>query len=276
MISSVLGVFALGVGLLPRDDVLVFHAGALLYSALLASLLNPFFTIFLNLPARLAGWISILFFLVSVYCIYWSMTKASFPSPFESIGDRRTTNRLEKSLTGLENTRGEAKIDVQQIQGEGSSSKGTPGLQYAHLAIALALLVLGAYAISLASSNLGPKLRVTSSTMGGIVLAVSLNIPCIVQIFRQERNREVGSLMAQTVGGSIFMITVCGGLVFLFGDLNVLESRNVHLSILETTTLHLAYIILLGVQLAGGRWWMGWVMGGLYLVALTVELTWLR
>jgi hypothetical protein len=72
------------------------------------------------------------------------------------------------------------------------------------------------------------------------------------------------------------MTTICLAMVLLFGDLDVVEKREVSLTVLETSTLQVRGIVLLSVTLARGRRWMDWILGALYIVYLLGVGLWIK
>ena len=79
-----------------------------------------------------------------------------------------------------------------------------------------------------------------------------------------------GVMVANTAGSNIFLVTLCAGVLFLAGDLEVLKGS---VSAFEAVSMWGSSLVLFGIVMGGGRRWMGWCLLGLYVAFIVLEFT---
>lgn len=129
-------------------------------------------------------------------------------------------------------------------------------------------LSMSGYLFSLSLSTTADAFSLSGNLVGITILFIVTTLPeKLVAVFAGARSQS-GIVVANTAGGNIFLLTLCTGVLFLAGDLEVLKKdvKMLGLAALWLSSLHLFMAVMIG-----GRRWMGWALLGLYLGFLVVE-----
>ncbi|KAK3946234.1 hypothetical protein QBC46DRAFT_2799 [Diplogelasinospora grovesii] len=137
------------------------------------------------------------------------------------------------------------------------------------LFIGLIALLVSSYIIAHSASTIGGELALSGTVVGTTILSLATTLPeKFVGILGGVRHQP-GIMVANTVGSNIFLVTLCGGVLFLWGDASQLQ---VGFTAFEALVMWVSAAFIFGIVLTGGRRWMGGVMLCLYVAFLTVEL----
>ncbi|KAM7206200.1 Sodium/calcium exchanger domain containing protein [Rhypophila sp. PSN 637] len=142
------------------------------------------------------------------------------------------------------------------------------------LALGLAALLVSSYIIAHSASSIGHELGLSSTVVGTTILSLATTLPEKFVAILGGARRQPGIMIANTVGSNIFLCTLCGGVIFLWGGGGI-DNKQLELSftLFEAAVMWLSAVIILGAVLMGGRRWMGAAMLCLYAVFLVVEIT---
>jgi Ca2+/Na+ antiporter len=136
------------------------------------------------------------------------------------------------------------------------------------LVLGLAALLLSSYILAHSASTIGRELSLSSTVVGTTILSLATTLPeKFVAILGGVRHQP-GILVANTVGSNIFLVTLCGGVLFLGGDADAIAKG---FTTYEVMAMWLSAVAILGAVLIGGRRWMGGVLLGLYVAFLVAE-----
>ncbi|KAK3397001.1 hypothetical protein B0T20DRAFT_247111 [Sordaria brevicollis] len=137
------------------------------------------------------------------------------------------------------------------------------------LALGLAALLVSSYIIAHSASTIGHELALSGTVVGTTILSLATTLPeKFVAILGGARSQP-GIMVANTVGSNIFLVTLCGGVLFIWGDAGQLQ---LGFTLFEATVMWLSAVVIFGIVLMGGRRWMGVVMIVGYVAFLVVEI----
>lgn len=137
------------------------------------------------------------------------------------------------------------------------------------LALGLAALLVSSYIIAHSASTIGHELALSGTVVGTTILSLATTLPeKFVAILGGARSQP-GIMVANTVGSNIFLVTLCGGVLFIWGDASQLQ---LGFTLFEATVMWLSAVVILGIVLMGGRRWMGVLMLVGYVAFLVVEI----
>ncbi|KAK3315214.1 hypothetical protein B0H66DRAFT_642476 [Apodospora peruviana] len=137
------------------------------------------------------------------------------------------------------------------------------------LGMGLAALLVSSYIIAHSASTIGHELALSSTVVGTTILSLATTLPeKFVAILGGVRHQP-GIMVANTVGSNIFLVTLCGGVLFLWGDASQLQ---LGFTMFEALVMWLSAVVIFIIVLVGGRRWMGCVMLCGYVAFLVVEI----
>ena len=140
----------------------------------------------------------------------------------------------------------------------------------AHLTFGFLALSLSGYVLSHSVSTLAESFALSGTVLGATFLSFATTLPeKLVSVMSGSREQH-GVMVANTAGSNIFLLTLCAGVLFLFGDLEVLKGS---VSLFEVGAMWASSVILFGIVMGGGRRWMGWVMLAGYVAFIVMEFT---
>ncbi|KAK4190330.1 Sodium/calcium exchanger protein-domain-containing protein [Podospora australis] len=137
----------------------------------------------------------------------------------------------------------------------------------------LAALLVSGYVLSHSAATIGQELSLSGTAVGTTILSLATTLPeKMVAIFSGMR-KQPGIMIANTVGSNIFLVTLCGGVMLLAGgDLQRGDQGVLIVTNFEMSVMLIASILIAGVVMMGAKRWMGWVMLGMYVAFLGVEI----
>jgi Ca2+/Na+ antiporter len=138
------------------------------------------------------------------------------------------------------------------------------------LLLGLGALLVSSYIVAHSAGSIGSELGLSGTVVGTTILSLATTLPEKFVAIMGGVRRQPGIMVANTVGSNIFLVTLCGGILFLWGD-----AEQLHLSfgLLEAAAMLGSAVLILAIVLGGGRRWMGAVMLGLYVAFLVTEFT---
>ncbi|CAG8983581.1 hypothetical protein HYALB_00004601 [Hymenoscyphus albidus] len=139
----------------------------------------------------------------------------------------------------------------------------------AHLLLGLAALSLSGYLLSHTLTTLATEFHLSTNFLGITILSIATTLPeKMIAVFSGSR-QQGGIMVANSVGSNIFLVTLCAGVLFLAGDLDLLKGgiQGWELGVIWGCAVGLFAIVMIG-----GRRWMGWVMLVFYAGFLAVEI----
>lgn len=135
-------------------------------------------------------------------------------------------------------------------------------------------LLLSGYVLAQSAQTIGYQLGLSGTVTGTTILSLATTLPeKFVAVLAGSRHQQ-GILVANTVGSNIFLVTLCGGVLFIWGwgdgghgDASEMKAS---FSLWEALVMWVSAAALFLVVILGGRRWMGLMficgyMGFLYL-----------
>jgi len=150
--------------------------------------------------------------------------------------------------------------------------KGCPrslGFHLVRLALGLCALLIASYIVAHSAASLGEALGLSQTVVGTTILSLATTLPEKFVALMAGIRKQPGIMIANTVGSNIFLVTLCGGLLFMGGDA---EQIDVGFTAFEAVVMWMAAVVVLAIVLVGGKGWMGGLSLGLYVAFLVVEL----
>lgn len=299
-ISNILGAFSLGLIFSPVDTV--FDRSAKIYTSLLLALTSAFvlFLTFFRGLGRIGGGLLVttfILYMVSIaYCIYKGVVAApedddddddsDSDSDSDSDNDdeddkyshaRSSTSTLRDEeaalheVVGLVDNEIELKPMVHNIDNNIKiSHKPRKSLLYhiVQLVLGFIALSLSGYILSHSISSIADAYSLSGNLLGITILSFATTLPeKLVAVFGGARSQS-GIVVANTAGSNVFLITLCAGVLFLAGDLEVLKGN---LSAFEVMAVWASSALLWVIVMTGGKRWMGWGLLALYVGFIAVE-----
>ncbi|KAK3491039.1 Sodium/calcium exchanger protein-domain-containing protein [Neurospora hispaniola] len=137
------------------------------------------------------------------------------------------------------------------------------------LALGLAALLVSSYIIAHSASTIGHELALSGTVVGTTILSLATTLPEKFVAILGGARHQPGIMVANTVGSNIFLVTLCGGVLFIWGDASQLQ---LGFTLFEATVMWLSAVVIFGIVMMGGRRWMGVVMLIGYVAFLVVEI----
>ncbi|EGO56267.1 hypothetical protein NEUTE1DRAFT_146982 [Neurospora tetrasperma FGSC 2508] len=137
------------------------------------------------------------------------------------------------------------------------------------LALGLAALLVSSYIIAHSASTIGHELALSGTVVGTTILSLATTLPEKFVAILGGARHQPGIMVANTVGSNIFLVTLCGGVLFIWGDASQLQ---LGFTLFEATVMWLSAVVIFGIVMMGGRRWMGVVMLVGYVAFLAVEI----
>lgn len=150
--------------------------------------------------------------------------------------------------------------------------KGRPKPLRSHifkLLLGLGALLVSSYIVAHSAGTIGRELGLSGTVIGTTILSLATTLPEKFIAVMGGVRRQPGIMVANTVGSNIFLVTLCGGVLFLWGDAEQLQPS---FGLLEASVMFGTAVIILVVVLGGGKRWMGGVMLSLYVAFLVIEV----
>jgi Ca2+/H+ antiporter len=268
-------------------DGIVFDKSSKIYSAILLGLTTFVSGItYFGTKARIFGGILIGIFAIYVGSIAWQISKGRVTAPELSDSDDESSadSDSDSDLDGPSILNSET--DPLLHRPESDSISGPPNrklrrrphsLTYhiAFLLLGFLGIVLSSYVLAHASSTITEELNLSDMLFGVIILSIATTLPeKFIAVISGLRGHE-GILVANTVGGNIFLLSLCMGilLVVTTGEFDAGSVNAVELGVMWGSTL-----ALFGTVWFGGKWcrWIGVAMLGSYLLFLVLEVAVIR
>jgi Ca2+/H+ antiporter len=136
------------------------------------------------------------------------------------------------------------------------------------LFLALAALLVASYIVAHSAATIGSELGLSGSVIGTTILSLATTLPEKFVAIMGGVRKQPGIMVANTVGSNIFLVTLCGGVLFMGGDAQQIK---LGLGFFEASAMLGSAVLILGIVLLGGKRWMGGVMLALYLAFLVTE-----
>lgn len=137
------------------------------------------------------------------------------------------------------------------------------------LALGLAALLVSSYIIAHSASTIGHELALSGTVVGTTILSLATTLPEKFVAILGGARHQPGIMVANTVGSNIFLVTLCGGVLFVWGDASQLQFG---FTLFEATVMWLSAVVIFGIVMMGGRRWMGVAMLVGYVGFLVVEI----
>jgi Ca2+/Na+ antiporter len=136
------------------------------------------------------------------------------------------------------------------------------------LLVGLAALLLSSYIISHSAGTIADELGLSETVVGMTILSVATTLPEKFIAIMGGVRHQPEILVANTVGSNIFLVTLCAGVMFIWGDA---EKLGLGFTFFEALAMWASSALVLLVVLGGGKRWIGAVFLGLYVAFFTVE-----
>lgn len=133
-------------------------------------------------------------------------------------------------------------------------------------------LVLSGYVLAQSARVIGDQLGLSGTVTGTTILSLATTLPeKFVAVLAGSRHQQ-GILVANTVGSNIFLVTLCGGVLFICSGTGYVNEMKVMFSMSEALVVWLSAASLFLVVVVGGRRWMGLVLICGYVGFLYLEI----
>ena len=140
------------------------------------------------------------------------------------------------------------------------------------LAMGLTALLISSYIIAHSATTIGHELGLSGTVVGTTILSLATTLPEKFVAIMGGARHQPGIMVANTVGSNIFLVTLCGGVLFVWGDSSQLE-MGVGFTLFEAAVMWLSAAVIFGIVIfTGGRRWMGVLMMVGYVSFLVVEI----
>lgn len=301
-ISNILGAFSLGLIFSPVDTV--FDRSARIYTSLLLALTTVFvlFLAFFRGLGRIGGGLLVttfIIYMVSIaYCIYKGVVAPPEDDDDDSDSDSDSDSDDSDSDDDNEDKHSRSRSSTSTLRDEEAAHHEVVGLvddgtelkpiSHKHnnnvrvsikprhsltyhiikLVIGFIALSLSGYILSHSISSIADAYNLSGNLLGITILSFATTLPeKLVAVFGGARGQS-GIVVANTAGSNIFLITLCAGVLFLAGDLEVLKGN---LSMFEVLSVWASSALLWVIVMTGGKRWMGWGLLALYAGFIAAE-----
>ncbi|KAF7863799.1 hypothetical protein EAF04_006764 [Stromatinia cepivora] len=305
-ISNILGAFSLGLIFSPTS--ITFDKSSKIYTTILL-VITTLFSIFVLLfesMERIVGAMLIAAFGIYVASIAYAIYKGIVAAPesdLDSDSDTSSDERdfdeaaFEKSRSSMRSgstrlqTMSRNHDDYENLSPQELLDENNQGIgqgnnfeiqrkiprstlyHIVHLILGLLALSLSGYILSHSLTSLATSLSLSTNVLGTTILSIATTLPEKLIAILSGRKKQGGIIVANTAGSNIFLLTLCAGILFLIGDLEVLKES---VGIIEVACMWGSSVILFGVVFVGAQRWMGWGLAGLYLAFLAFEFLMVR
>jgi Ca2+/Na+ antiporter len=298
-ISNILGAFSLG--LIFSPSAITFDRSSKIYTAVLLALTSLFavFIVFFESLGRIGGAVLVATFAAYVASIGWAIYKGIVAPPeddsdsdsesdsdsdLDSDDEPSNEDDVEKSrsrsssTTTLTESLPLAKemfedVDLQIPSPNNISQRKAPHSTLYHivqLIIGFLALTLSGYVLSHSISTIADAFSLSGTVLGITFLSFATTLPeKLVSIFSGAR-KQGGIIVANTAGSNIFLVTLCAGVLFLTGDLEMLKGSVDHFDVFS---MWVSSLLLFIIVMTAGRRWIGWALFALYIVFIVLEFT---
>ncbi|KAH8892070.1 hypothetical protein GQ53DRAFT_686920 [Thozetella sp. PMI_491] len=137
------------------------------------------------------------------------------------------------------------------------------------LLMGFAALVVSSYVIANSADKIGYELGLSGTVVGTTILSIATTLPEKFVAVLGGVRKQPGILVANTVGSNIFLLTLCAGVLFFWGDPDAID---LGFTMFEISAMWVSAAILLGIVLGGGQRWMGSVLLCGYVAFIMVEI----
>jgi Ca2+/Na+ antiporter len=299
-ISNILGAFSLGLlfsgttedGLVFDDSSVRYTVIQLLITVIAAVLLA--FQVSLNLQA--VGICLIVAFGAYVASIFWAIKKGVVTGPELSDSDSDSDSDFEQdantpnhSVYGTFNARSHLREPQSSMDPEDQSSisLSNPSADRSyqrsllyhllHLSIGFLCLVISAYVLAHAATDMVDLLGLSDAVFGIVVLSIATTLPEKLIASLSGARGQSGIMVANTVGSNIFLLTLCLGVILVSSnDGNTMRPFKIHT--LELVALVASSVVMCAAIFARGKAAKALGLGMLlaYIAFLALEVSVIR
>lgn len=299
-VANVLGSFSLGVLLAGPD--MAFDRSSKIYTAISLGLTSAFLLLLYVVPPRL-GWAAGAALLVAFVVYVASVTRLIYQGTLRAPEDSDSGSGTDSASDSDSDGPFEPFRDEDSTVGDGAQAAGRRSSESPHapeasappsadndrqsgetagrgqrepmrrhlvqLLLGLFMLVVSGYVVARSASVIGDGLGLSGTVTGTTILSIATTLPEKFVAVMAGSRREPGLMVANTVGSNIFLMTLCGGILFIWGG----KDMRSHVSLNEALAMWASAGILLFVILV--RAWrriMGLVMLGGYVLFLALEV----
>lgn len=302
-ISNILGAFSLGL-LFHSQDRIAFDQSSKMYCIILlvlTLLIAGLLGFAHHLVWKAVGGVLIAVFAVYIAVIAWTIAKGIFDAPELSDSDSESDSDGDEEQEGWGAVEGgsrdhaagsDAPAASGPAVGQASetdallpSSRAAPtrrpgprhGLLYhvALLVVGFIAVLLSAYVLSTAATNLVDEFGISDVLFGIVVLSIATTLPeKFIAVMSSSKGHD-GIMVANTVGSNIFLLTLCIGVLWLStgGEYDEGSTNGVEIAVMGGSTAAMALTVWLEP-----RWtrWIGATMLLAYFAFLVLEFTIIR
>jgi Ca2+/Na+ antiporter len=178
----------------------------------------------------------------------------------------------------LGGSNGLARRTVERLASATGKSRDSRGLQatrskrlwehVAHLSIGMAALLVASYIVGHSAQAIGAALGLSGGAVGTTILSLATTIPEKFVAIMSGVRKQPGIMVANTAGSNIFLATLCGGVLLVWGDAGEIENG---FTAFEALAMWASAALLFCVVMAGSRPWIGVAGLCLYVAFLVVE-----
>jgi hypothetical protein len=138
------------------------------------------------------------------------------------------------------------------------------------LFVGLAALLLASYVVSRSAAAIGTELSLPDTVVGTTLVSFATSIPEKFVAVMGGIKKQPGIMIANTVGSNIFLVTLCGGILFLGGDLQEIQEA---FTATEALVMWAAAGLMCGIVLSGANKWVGAAMLCCYVAFFVFEVS---
>jgi len=152
-------------------------------------------------------------------------------------------------------------------------TKPQPKPLYQHivmLLLGLGALLVSSYIVAHSAGTIGSALGLSGTVVGTTILSLATTLPEKFVAVLGGVRKQPGIMVANTVGSNIFLITLCGGIVFLVGGA---QQTEFDFTAFELMFMWLSSVLIFAVVMCGGRGWMGAAFLCMYILFFLVEVS---
>jgi Ca2+/Na+ antiporter len=274
-ISNILGAFSLGLLFHNKDVPVVFDRSSKLYSLLLlviTSLTAGLLGFARNIMWRVLGSVIIGVFTVYIFSISWAIRNGFVAVP--ELSDSDDSDDSDSDV----NERHEVSVSRRRGSVSSLASSTTKRTLTYHLALLIAgflAILLSAFVLSQAASNIVSQSGISDIAFGVVILSIATTIPEKFIAVVSGTRGHMGIIVANTVGSNIFLLTLCMGILWTStdGDLDQGSVNPAEIGVMLGSTVLMTITIWLG-----SKWvrYVGAAMLAAYIAFIVLEFTIIR
>ncbi|KAL0471047.1 Sodium/calcium exchanger domain-containing protein [Neurospora intermedia] len=284
-VANILASFSLGLLFMKKAE---FDRSSKIYSTALLGLTTVFLLLLIALQGSSLQWfggilliVAFVVYVVSVASLIYRGTLTA-PEDSDSDSDSDSSERLSDEEQGWTSDKGHQPNLLKPSPNKMAKAKKKseaikvinkrPKAMRHHvfqLALGLAALLVSSYIIAHSASTIGHELALSGTVVGTTILSLATTLPERFVAILGGARHQPGIMVANTVGSNIFLVTLCGGVLFIWGDASQLQ---IGFTLFEATVMWLSAVVIFGIVMMGGRRWMGVVMLVGYVAFLVVEI----